>query len=74
MTNAVWPPWLCSDKTGTLTTNEMSVVRFMTIDEAGDLATYTVEGTTYKPEGRILDARGRVAVNVGIEDFAKVRV
>jgi hypothetical protein len=52
----------------------MSVVRFMTIDEAGDLATYTVEGTTYKPEGRILDARGRVAVNVGIEDFAKVRV
>lgn len=40
---------ICSDKTGTLTKNEMTVTAFATAGEV-----YTVEGTGYKPEGEIL--------------------
>ncbi len=40
---------ICSDKTGTLTRNEMTVQRLWT---AGDLV--TVEGVGYLPEGRLL--------------------
>lgn len=40
---------ICTDKTGTLTKNEMTVTAFAT---AGEL--YTVDGTGYKPEGKIL--------------------
>ena len=39
---------ICSDKTGTLTKNEMTVTSFSV---AGKV--YTVEGTGYKPEGEI---------------------
>ncbi|KAJ3005680.1 hypothetical protein HKX48_000515 [Thoreauomyces humboldtii] len=45
---------ICSDKTGTLTTNQMSVRRLIvwdTLEQASDLQ---VEGTTYGPEGRVL--------------------
>lgn len=42
---------ICSDKTGTLTKNEMTVVALFT---AGDR--YEVEGAGYQPEGRILVA------------------
>lgn len=40
---------ICSDKTGTLTKNEMTVTSFATADSL-----YRVEGTGYKPEGKIL--------------------
>lgn len=40
---------ICSDKTGTLTRNEMSVVSVFTSNNK-----YDVEGTGYSPEGRIL--------------------
>lgn len=40
---------ICSDKTGTLTKNEMTVVTLFTAREK-----YEVEGTGYQPEGRIL--------------------
>ncbi|KAI3449295.1 hypothetical protein Pfo_005960 [Paulownia fortunei] len=48
---------ICSDKTGTLTTNQMSVAEFFTL---GDMTTtsqiFRVEGTTYDPkDGGILD-------------------
>lgn len=56
---------ICSDKTGTLTTNEMSCV---TICQSGikpeDLNVIEVTGNTYAPEG----------VVVGMEDFSKSRV
>ncbi|KAI8617049.1 hypothetical protein BC830DRAFT_1062813, partial [Chytriomyces sp. MP71] len=43
---------ICSDKTGTLTTNQMSVRRLMTgLGEAGQ--EWSVEGSTYGPEGRV---------------------
>lgn len=40
---------ICSDKTGTLTRNEMTAKTIITADKE-----YTVEGTGYKPEGNIL--------------------
>lgn len=39
---------ICSDKTGTLTKNEMTVTEFTTTE-----GTFTVEGTGYKPEGDV---------------------
>uniref|UniRef100_A0A8C8MN57 Calcium-transporting ATPase n=1 Tax=Oncorhynchus tshawytscha TaxID=74940 RepID=A0A8C8MN57_ONCTS len=47
---------ICSDKTGTLTTNQMSVCRMFIIDQAaGDscsLKEFTITGSTYAPEGQ----------------------
>lgn len=47
---------ICSDKTGTLTENQMTVVAVWTPDGA-----YRVTGTGYRPEGKILDKYGEVA-------------
>ncbi|KAJ7098093.1 hypothetical protein B0H15DRAFT_902178 [Mycena belliarum] len=53
---------ICSDKTGTLTTNQMCVSRFLVVD--GHTATpreYTVEGSTFSPYGSVTSADGTVA-------------
>ncbi|WP_035757820.1 cation-translocating P-type ATPase [Granulicoccus phenolivorans] len=47
---------ICSDKTGTLTQNEMTARVVVTA-----AASYRVEGTGYAPEGRILTAAGEPA-------------
>ncbi|XP_030878126.1 sarcoplasmic/endoplasmic reticulum calcium ATPase 3-like [Leptonychotes weddellii] len=48
---------ICSDKTGTLTTNQMSVCRMFVVAEAEAgscrLHEFTVSGTTYAPEGEV---------------------
>uniref|UniRef100_A0A671S1P1 Calcium-transporting ATPase n=1 Tax=Sinocyclocheilus anshuiensis TaxID=1608454 RepID=A0A671S1P1_9TELE len=48
---------ICSDKTGTLTTNQMSVCRMFIVDiVAGErclLNEFTVTGSTYAPEGEV---------------------
>uniref|UniRef100_A0A4W6DE83 Calcium-transporting ATPase n=1 Tax=Lates calcarifer TaxID=8187 RepID=A0A4W6DE83_LATCA len=48
---------ICSDKTGTLTTNQMSVCRMFIIDQAGgehcSLKEFTVTGSTYAPDGEV---------------------
>uniref|UniRef100_A0A667YCP0 Calcium-transporting ATPase n=1 Tax=Myripristis murdjan TaxID=586833 RepID=A0A667YCP0_9TELE len=48
---------ICSDKTGTLTTNQMSVCRMFIVNKSeGDscsLAEFTITGSTYAPEGEV---------------------
>ncbi|XP_046901025.1 sarcoplasmic/endoplasmic reticulum calcium ATPase 2 [Hypomesus transpacificus] len=48
---------ICSDKTGTLTTNQMSVCRLFVVDNvSGDrcaLSEFSVTGSTYAPEGEV---------------------
>lgn len=48
---------ICSDKTGTLTTNQMSVSRMFIFNQVAsdnhDLLQFEVSGTTYSPEGSI---------------------
>ncbi|KAJ1654916.1 hypothetical protein IWQ61_005237 [Dispira simplex] len=46
---------ICSDKTGTLTTNQMSVSRVCVIqDLLGQVQEYQVQGTSYAPEGDVV--------------------
>jgi Ca2+ transporting ATPase len=46
---------ICSDKTGTLTTNQMSVNKMVYLNESGTgLEELDVQGTTFAPEGGIL--------------------
>ncbi|KAF4615292.1 hypothetical protein D9613_003225 [Agrocybe pediades] len=53
---------ICSDKTGTLTTNQMSVSKFLVIDgNTGAPREYTVEGTTFSPIGSVYNADGKEA-------------
>ncbi|XP_061372008.1 calcium-transporting ATPase 3, endoplasmic reticulum-type isoform X1 [Gastrolobium bilobum] len=52
---------ICSDKTGTLTTNMMSVAKVCVVESAKRspvVTEYSVSGTTYAPEGIIFDSRG----------------
>ncbi|TFY80158.1 hypothetical protein EWM64_g3857 [Hericium alpestre] len=53
---------ICSDKTGTLTTNQMSVSRFLTIDASGNAPReFLVEGSTFAPHGSVSFADGKDA-------------
>jgi len=47
---------ICSDKTGTLTTNEMCAVRFAVPASASDVMEYEVEGHNYAPIGKVAAA------------------
>ncbi|KAK7352492.1 hypothetical protein VNO80_17914 [Phaseolus coccineus] len=52
---------ICSDKTGTLTTNMMSVAKVCVVESANRdpvVSEYSVSGTTYAPEGIIFDSAG----------------
>ncbi|THU58859.1 hypothetical protein C4D60_Mb03t18910 [Musa balbisiana] len=64
---------ICSDKTGTLTTNQMSVVRFVAMGRWTDtLRSYKVDGTTYDPhDGKIYDWPAS-SMDVNLQMIAKI--
>ena len=54
---------ICSDKTGTLTTNQMSVEKVVYLNESGnDLEEINVKGTTFAPVGDLI-RNGKVLEN-----------
>ncbi|KAJ5611567.1 Sarcoplasmic/endoplasmic reticulum calcium ATPase 1 [Penicillium herquei] len=57
---------ICSDKTGTLTTNQMSVEKIVYLTSTGDgLEEIDVEGTTFAPEGK-LTRNDKVVENLAV--------
>ncbi|KAI9749375.1 MAG: hypothetical protein M1815_002558 [Lichina confinis] len=55
---------ICSDKTGTLTTNQMSVSTVMYLNRsATDVEQIDIEGTTFAPEGK-LSRNGKAVVDL----------
>ena len=52
---------ICSDKTGTLTTNKMTVKAFLTVENA-NVNIYSVDGDSYAPSG-FIKANGAVVEN-----------
>ena len=51
---------ICSDKTGTLTTNMMSATKLCIVESSSGLKEYDVTGNTFAPEGMIIDSNGVV--------------
>ena len=51
---------ICSDKTGTLTTNQMSVSRVLVLNSAkGDMQEFSVSGTSYAPIGEVESSKDK---------------
>jgi P-type Ca2+ transporter type 2A len=74
---------ICSDKTGTITTNKMSVSRVVYVESAGprganpQLVTCSVEGLDFSPNGRVLDTDGNqlhnlVASHSAVSDLSMI--
>ncbi|KAE8690517.1 Calcium-transporting ATPase 1, endoplasmic reticulum-type [Hibiscus syriacus] len=64
---------ICSDKTGTLTTNQMAVAKLVAMgDDASSLRSFRVDGTTYNPsDGKIHDWPSS-GMDANLETIAKI--
>ncbi|KAJ1727409.1 hypothetical protein LPJ61_004585, partial [Coemansia biformis] len=58
---------ICSDKTGTLTTNQMSVSQLVVLDAAGAVREYEVTGSSFSPDGHIVGANGAPVSNAAAD-------
>merc|ERR1712073_27552 len=67
---------ICSDKTGTLTTNMMSVCKMFTFANESDFEEFEISGSTYEPVGDIFNGGKKVkgADFVALEEMATISI
>jgi len=67
---------ICSDKTGTLTTNMMSVCKMFTFADENNFEEFEISGSTYEPVGDIFNGGKKVkgADFVALEEMATISV
>ncbi|KAI0747936.1 calcium-transporting ATPase [Daedaleopsis nitida] len=63
---------ICSDKTGTLTTNQMSVSKFTVVDISGTPREFHVEGTTFAPQGSVTPVDSKSSAEVSSEPLLRL--
>jgi Ca2+ transporting ATPase len=67
---------ICSDKTGTLTTNMMSVCKMFTFKDASNFEEFEISGSTYEPIGDVFQGGKKIkgADYVALEEMATISV
>merc|ERR1711887_486825 len=67
---------ICSDKTGTLTTNMMSVCKMFTFADENNFEEFEISGSTYEPVGDIFNGGKKVkgADYVALEEMATIAI
>uniref|UniRef100_A0A8C7QSI6 Calcium-transporting ATPase n=1 Tax=Oncorhynchus mykiss TaxID=8022 RepID=A0A8C7QSI6_ONCMY len=67
---------ICSDKTGTLTTNQMSVHQIFVVDSVSGercaLSEFSVTGSTYAPEGEVCHDESLIPNFAGLVEMASI--
>lgn len=58
---------ICSDKTGTLTTNQMSVSQVIVLNDQAKLHSIEVTGTDFSPNGCLVNEYGRPIINAAAD-------
>jgi len=67
---------ICSDKTGTLTTNMMSVCKMFTFKDGSNFEEFEISGSTYEPIGDVFHSGKKVkgADYVALEEMATISI